>query len=288
MPYVKVGRENSADIELYYEDLGEGRPVVLIHGFPLSGASWEKQIGALVDAGYRVVTYDRRGFGDSSKPSRGYDYDTFAADLNALVTTLDLRDAALVGFSMGSGEVTRYLATYGSECVRRAVLMGPVPPYLLKTDDNPEGVDASVFEGIKAAILKDRPSFFIQFFENFYNVDRLGGDRITDEAVQMSFNVAVRASAIATLACVDTWLTDFRADLPKIDVPVLVLHGDADRILPFESTAERLPDLLGNGRLIVIEDGPHAIGWTHAEEVNRALLEFLAESREETKAQGIE
>lgn len=284
MPYVKVGQENSAAIEIYYEDLGTGQPVVLIHGFPLNGHSWEKQTAALVDAGYRVIAYDRRGFGASSKPSVGYDYDTFAADLNELMTALDLSDAVLVGFSMGTGEVTRYLGKYGSERVSRAVLMGPVPPYLLKTDDNPEGVPAEIFEGIKSAIVKDRPSFFTYFFDNFFNTDKLGGTRITDEAVRMSWNVAVQSSAIATLRCVDTWLTDFRADLPKIDVPVLIVHGDDDRILPFDSTAKRLPDLIKNSRLVVIEDGPHAINWTHADEVNAALLEFLAEDTGKSKA----
>lgn len=289
MPYVKVGQENSAAIEIYYEDLGTGQPVVLIHGFPLNGHSWEKQTAALVAAGYRVIAYDRRGFGASSKPSTGYDYDTFAADLNHLMTTLDLRDAVLVGFSMGTGEVTRYLAKYGSERVAKAALLGPVPPYLLKTDDNPEGVDQSVFDGIKAAIVEDRPSFFTGFFKNFYNTDKLGGGilskaRITDEAVQMSFNVAVESSAIATLACVDTWLTDFRDDLAKNDVPTLIVHGDADRILPFESTAKRLPEMIENSRLVIIKDGPHAIGWTHADEVNAALLEFLAENREKSNA----
>lgn len=284
MPYIKVGQENSAAIEIYYEDLGTGQPVVLIHGFPLNGHSWEKQTAALVDAGYRVIAYDRRGFGASSKPSVGYDYDTFAADLNELMTELDLRNAVLVGFSMGTGEVTRYLGKYGSQRVSRAVLMGPVPPYLLQTDDNPEGVPAEIFEGIKAQIVKDRPSFFTGFFENFFNTDKLGGTRITDEAVRMSWNVAVQSSAIATLACVDTWLTDFRADLPKIDVPVLIVHGDADRILPFDSTAKRLPDLIKNSRLVVIEGGPHAINWTHADEVNQALLEFLAEDAGKSKA----
>ncbi|HEY8563126.1 MAG TPA: alpha/beta hydrolase [Pyrinomonadaceae bacterium] len=283
MAYVKVGRENSADIELYYEDLGSGQPVVLIHGFPLSGHSWEKQTAALLGAGFRVVAYDRRGFGASDQPSSGYDYDTFAADLNELMTALDLRDAVLVGFSMGSGEVTRYLAKYGSERVSKAVSMGAIPPYLLKTDDNPEGVDASVFEEIKAAIVEDRPSYFTTFFENFFNTDKFGGlkiigqKRITEEAVQMSFNVAVGASAIATLACVDAWLTDFREDVAKIDVPTLIIHGDADRILPLASTSERLPALIKNSRLVVIEDGPHAINWTHADEVNPVLLEFLQE-----------
>lgn len=277
MAYLTVGKENSTDIELFYEDLGTGQPVVLIHGFPLNGHSWEKQTAALIDAGYRVIAYDRRGFGNSSQPSSGYDYDTFAEDLNKLMTELDLQNAVLVGFSMGTGEVTRYLSNYGSERVSKAVLIGPVPPFLLKTEDNVEGVPQEVFDGIKDAIVKDRPSFFTTFFDNFFNTDELGGTRITDEAIKMSWNVAVQSSAIATLACVDTWLTDFRDDLPKIDVPTLIIHGDSDRILPFESTAERLPELIKNSRLVVIEKGPHAIGWTHADKVNPALLDFLKE-----------
>ncbi|HEY0658137.1 MAG TPA: alpha/beta hydrolase [Pyrinomonadaceae bacterium] len=282
MPYVKVGRENSGDIEIYYEDLGTGQPVVLIHGFPLNGHSWEKQTAMLLDQGYRVIAYDRRGFGASSQPSSGYDYDTFAEDLDKLMTTLDLRDAVLIGFSMGSGEVTRYLSTFGRERVSRAVLIGTIPPFLLKTDDNPEGVDQSVFDEIKAAIVADRPSYFTTFLKNFFNTDKLGGGilseaRITDEAVQMNWNIAVKASAIATLKCVDTWLTDFRDDLPKIDVPTLIIHGDDDRILPFDSTAKRLPELIKNSRLVVVEGGPHAIIWTHADEVNPEILKFLKE-----------
>jgi len=275
MPYVSVGEENSGSIDLYYEDHGAGTPVVLIHGFPLSGHSWEKQVPTLLDAGYRVITYDRRGFGDSSQPTFGYDYDTFAADLNALMTKLDLRNAVLVGFSMGTGEVTRYLGTYGSERVSKAALLSPIPPFLLKTDDNPEGVDGSVFDGIMKAIVADRPSYLSAFLAEFYNVDVLGGTRISADAVRLSWNVAANASAVATLACVPTWLTDFRADLKKFDVPTLVVQGDQDRILPIEATGRRLPALIKNARFVVVEGGPHAIGWTHAEEVNRALLDFL-------------
>jgi non-heme chloroperoxidase len=277
MPQLKVGVENSADIEIHYEDHGTGRPIVLIHGYPLDGNSWERQERALLAQGYRVITYDRRGFGRSSQPTIGYDYDTFAADLNTLLEHLDLREIVLGGFSMGTGEVTRYLGKYGSSRVRKAALFGVIPPYLLKTADNPEGVDKSVFEGIKAAIVADRYAYFQEFFNNFYNVDVLGGTRISDRAVQASFNIAVGASPYATYACVDTWLTDFRQDLPKIDVPTLVVHGTADRILPFEVTAKRLPDLIKNMRLVPVEGGPHNIGWTFPDEVNTALLEFLAD-----------
>jgi non-heme chloroperoxidase len=284
MPYITVGKENSASIDIYYEDFGAGQPIVLIHGFPLSGHSWEKQVAMLLDKGYRVITYDRRGFGDSSQPSFGYDYDTFAADLNTLITKLDLRDVVLVGFSMGTGEVTRYLGKYGSERVSKAVLMAPVPPFLLKTDDNPEGVDRSVFDGIMKSIVEDRPAYLSAFLKDFFNVDVFLGDsealpaergRISNDAIQMSWNVAVGASAKGTLDCVPSWLTDFRDDLPRIDVPTLIIHGDADRILPFESTAARLPQLIKDSRLVVIPGGPHAINWTHADQVNPALLDFL-------------
>lgn len=275
MPYVTVGQENSQPINLYFEDHGSGQPVVLIHGFPLSGHSWERQEAALLGAGYRVIAYDRRGFGASSQPSLGYDYDTFTADLDALLRHLDLRDVVLVGFSMGSGEVTRYLGKYGSDRVSKAVLMSPIPPFLLHTDDNPQGVPQSVFDGIMESIRKDRPAFLSSFFENFYNVDALGGSRISKEAVQMSWNVAAGASATATLACVPTWLTDFRGDVARITVPTLIVQGDADRILPIEATGARLPELIKGSESVVIKDGPHAIGWTHAEEVNAALLAFL-------------
>jgi non-heme chloroperoxidase len=276
MPYVTVGRENSGDIDLYYEDHGEGQPVVLIHGFPLNGASWEKQIPALLEGGHRVIHYDRRGFGRSSQAAVGYDYDTFAADLKVLMDTLDLRDAVLAGFSMGTGEVTRYIATYGSDRVSKAALFGAIPPFLLQTDDNPEGVPGEVFEGFKEAIRKDRPAFYKQFFDDFNNADVFMGNRLSEQAWDQQFSVAIQSSAIATLRCVDTWLTDFRDDLPRLDVPVLVVQGTADRILPIDVTARRLPGLIADLRLVEVEDGPHNIGWTHPEEVNRALVDFIA------------
>jgi non-heme chloroperoxidase len=275
MPRVTVGTENGADIQVYFEDHGSGQPVVLIHGYPLNGDSWERQERELLAAGYRVIRYDRRGFGRSSRPTAGYDYDTFAADLKALLDHLALEHVALVGFSMGTGEVTRYLGRYGSGRVRCAALLGAIPPFLLKTDDNPEGVDGQVFEDIKAAIVKDRYAYFKDFLDNFYNVDRFAPERISDQAWQASFNVAAAASPYATYACVDTWLTDFRADLPKIDVPTLVVHGTEDRILPIAATADRLPGLIDDLRLVRVEGGPHNIGWTHPDAVNKALLEFL-------------
>jgi non-heme chloroperoxidase len=275
MSTISVGQENSGSIDLYYEDQGKGKPVVLIHGWPLSGASWEKQVGPLLAAGHRVITYDRRGFGRSSQPSTGYDYDTFAEDLHKVVTKLDLRDFALVGFSMGGGEVARYIGTYGSKLVSKAVFMASIPPYLLKTADNPEGVDGSVFEGIKQAIAADRPAFLTAFFNNFFNVDVLGGKRISDQAVQASWNVGVAASGKGSLDCVPTWGTDFRKDLTRVDVPTLVVHGDADRITPLAATATRTHKAVKGARLLVVEGGPHGLNWTHADKVNPELLDFL-------------
>jgi len=275
MPHVTVGTENDNDIKIYYEDHGSGMPVVLIHGYPLNSDSWERQEPELLSAGYRVIRYDRRGFGNSSRPTIGFDYDTFAADLNALLDHLRLDDVVLAGFSMGTGEVTRYLGTYGSARVSRAVLFGAIPPFVLKTDDNPEGVDGAVFDGIKAAIVKDRYAYFKDFFDNFYNVDKLAPERIGEQALQASFNVDAGASPHASYACVDTWLTDFRDDLPKIDVPTLVLHGTEDRILPYEATAARLPELIDEVKVIPVEEGPHNIGWTHPEVVNPLLLAFV-------------
>ena len=277
MPKLTVGTENDTPIEIHYEDHGSGRPVVLIHGYPLDSNSWEQQERVLLPGGYRVIRYDRRGFGRSSQPTVGYDYDTFAADLNALLEHLGIDDIVLAGFSMGTGEVTRYLGTYGSGRVSKAVLFGAIPPFLLKTDDNPEGVDGQVFEGIKAAILKDRYAYFKDFLDNFYNVDEFRPDRISDQAWQASFNVAAGASPHATYVCVDSWLTDFRADLPKIDVPTLVVHGTADRILPYAATAARLPALVDGLELVTVEGGPHNIGWTHPDEVNDAFLRFLGD-----------
>ena len=275
MPKVTVGRENSADIEIHYEDHGAGQPVVLIHGYPLSGRAWDKQVPILLEAGHRVITYDRRGFGQSSQPVVGYDYDTFAADLAACWSSLDLREAVLVGHSMGTGEVTRYLSAYGSARVAKGVLVSPIPPFLLQTSDNPDGVPQSVFDGFVQAAQSDMPAWMKGFLDNFYNFDTLRGSLVSDQAYQASWNIAVSASATASVACIPTWATDFRADLDKIDVPMLVIQGDADRVLPLDKTAKRLPGLINDLQLVVIEGGPHAIPWTHADQVNRALLDFL-------------
>ncbi|KUM35259.1 alpha/beta hydrolase [Arthrobacter sp. EpRS71] len=276
MAYITVGNENSTEIELYYEDHGTGQAVVLIHGYPLDGSSWEKQTAALLDAGYRVITYDRRGFGKSSQPTEGYDYDTFAADLKTVLDTLDLNDAVLVGFSMGTGEVARYISTYGSARVAKAVFLGSLEPFLLKTDDNPDGVPQDVFDGLAAAVKADRYAFFTDFFKNFYNSDTfLGTDRLSQESVDASWNLASKSGAFASVAAQPTWLTDFRADIPKIDVPALIVHGTADNILPIDVTGRRFKDALPSAEYLEIEGAPHGLLWTHGAEINEALLAFL-------------
>jgi pimeloyl-ACP methyl ester carboxylesterase len=276
MGTITVGKENASPIDLYYEDHGSGSPVVLIHGWPLSGASWEKQTAALLAAGYRVIAYDRRGFGRSSKPGIGYNYDTFAADLDKVLKKLDLKKVTLVGFSMGSGEVTRYIGKYGTKRVRKAVLIGTLGPYLVKTPDNPEGVDAKVFEGIKAAIAADRPAFLMEFLRNFYNYDVTGGKLVSERVLEDNWNVAVGASAIGTLACVDCWIEDFRADVRKNNVPTLILHGDADRILPPDATSRRQAKMIKNVKFVELPAGSHGVLWTHADRINSELLKFLA------------
>ncbi len=279
MPYVSVGKENSGEIELYYEDHGSGNPVVLIHGYPLSGASWELQTAALLKANYRVVTYDRRGFGKSSQPAAGYNYDTFAQDLRKLIEHLQLDECVLAGFSMGGGEVARYIGKYGSKGISKAVIIGGVPPFLLKTADNPEGVDGAVFEGIQKAVAGDRYAFFTEFFKSFFNTDVLLGKRVSEQAIQASWNLAAGASAIASIACVPTWHEDFREDVKRIDVPTLVIHGEADRIVPIDAAGRRTASMVKGARLVAIKDGPHAVNWTHAAEVNAELLTFLGEGK---------
>jgi non-heme chloroperoxidase len=282
MPFVNVGKENSGEIDLYYEDHGTGSPIVLVHGWPLSGASWEKQSAALLGAGFRVVTYDRRGFGNSSKPAIGYDYDTFAEDLHKLVSKLGLHDFTLVGFSMGGGEVARYLGKYGTKHVSKAVFISAVTPFLLRTSDNPEGLDGQLFDGIKFALAADRPAFLAKFLSDFYNVDLLRGKSISDQVVQMSWNVAVGASPRGTIDCVTAFgTTDFRKDLSIIDVPTLIIHGNSDRIVPFPASGQRMPSLVKGSKLVVLENAPHGLIWTHADQTNRELLSFLGQEKME-------
>jgi len=276
MSFITVGTENSTNIDLYYEDHGAGQPVVLIHGFPLDGSSWEKQTIALLSAGYRVITYDRRGFGKSSQPAIGYDYDTFAADLNVVLETLDLNDAVLVGFSMGTGEVGRYLSTYGSTRVAKAAFLASLEPFLLLTDDNLTGVPQEVFDGIRDAVVADRYAFFTEFYNNFFNSAENLGTRLSEEVVRHSFTIAAGSGAFSTTAVLPTWLTDFRGDIPKIDVPTLIVHGTSDNILPIDATGREFAKALPTAEYVEIEGAPHGMLWTHHTEINKVLLSFLA------------
>ncbi|MER6602753.1 alpha/beta fold hydrolase [Streptomyces parvus] len=278
MGYITVGSENSTPIELYYEDQGAGQPVVLIHGYPLNGHSWERQTRDLLDAGYRVIAYDRRGFGRSSKAGTGYDYDTFSADLNVILENLDLRDVVLVGFSMGTGELARYVARYGHERVAKLAFLAALEPFLVARDDNPEGVPQEVFDGIAAAAKGDRYAWYTQFFANFYNLDENLGSRISQEAVTASWNVATSSAPVAAYAVVPSWIEDFRADVKAVrdsGKPALILHGTADQILPIDATARRFHRELPEAQYVEIEGAPHGLLWTHADEVNAALRAFL-------------
>ena len=277
MSYITVGHENSTPIELYYEDHGAGQPVVLIHGYPLDNHSWEKQERVLLEAGYRVIAYDRRGFGQSSQPTTGYDYDTFAHDLDVVLDVLNLYDVILVGFSMGTGELGRYVGKYGTAKVAKLAFLAPLEPFLLQTEDNPAGVPQQVFDGIEKAATADRYAYFTQFYKDFYNLDENLGSRISDEAVRNNWNVAVGTSWYASSAAVATWHEDFRDDIAKIDVPTLILQGTEDRILPINSSGRPFARAVPNARFVEIDGAPHGLIWTHAEEVNKALLDFITE-----------
>jgi non-heme chloroperoxidase len=276
MPMLKVGTEDKKPVEIHYEDHGSGKPVVLIHGWPLSGRSWEAQVPALIAAGYRVVTYDRRGFGQSSQPWSGYDYDTFAADLHGLMTHLDLKDATLVGFSMGGGEVARYIATYGTERVAGAVFAGAVPPCLYKSADNPEGgLDDATIAGFKGGVTTDRMAFLEGFTTNFFSA---GGKLMVSQAQrEYARDIAAFASPKGTLDCIHAFsYTDFRADLAKFKLPTLVIHGDSDAIVPFEVSGARTHKAIAGSRVSLIKGGPHGFNLSHAAEFNKGLLDFLA------------
>src|SRR5258706_1212738 len=276
MSYIKVGQENSQPIEIYYEGHGSGSPVVLIHGWPLNGDAWEKQPAALLAAGHRVITYDRRGFGRSSKPGVGYNYDTLAADLNALLSALDLTSVSLVGHSMGTGEITRYIGKYGTKRLRKAVLIGTLGPYLVKAPDNPEGVDPKVFDETRASIKADRPAALMEFFKNFYSVGGADGKLVSERVIQANWTVGIGASPIGTLACVDSWIEDFRKDIQRNDVPTMIIHGDDDRVLPADATSRRQAKMIQNVKYMEIKGGSHGLTWTRAEEINAELVPFLA------------
>ena len=275
MPKLTVGTDNKAPVELYYEDHGVGKPVVLIHGWPLSGRSWENQVPALVEAGHRVITYDRRGFGWSSQPWGGYDYDTLAADLDALLRHLDVRDAALVGFSMGGGEVVRYIGKYGTERVSKAVLAAAVPPFLHKTADNPGGgLDDATLAGFQAAVKGDRIAFLNQFATGFFTAGKTL--KVSEAQRQYAVQIASFASPKGTHDCIAAFgRTDFRGDLKKIKIPTLVIHGDSDAIVPFEVSGKRAAESIAGSKLVVVKDAPHGFNVSHAQEFNHHLVDFL-------------
>jgi len=277
MGTITVGHENSASIELYYEDLGSGPPVVLLHGWPLDSRSWEPQLHPLLEAGQRVILYDRRGFGRSSRPAGGYDFDTLAADLHQVMTSLDLRDATVIGFSLGTGELARYVGVYGTERLRRCVFIESLAPSFAKSDENPEGVDPAGVAGVQQAILDDRFKWLTGLTGDFLNLDDYLGTRVSEDTVRAIWNAGSEASPIATRACPPGWLDDFSQDIKRIDVPTLILHGTADRILPIAGQGRRLHAALPDARYVEIEGGPHVMCVSHAEEVNRELLSFLRE-----------
>ncbi len=273
MPYVTVGRENSGDICLYYEDHGAGPPVVLIHGYLSDSRAWEKQEPALLSAGFRVISYDRRGSGCSSRPASGYDYDTLAADLSGLLDQLDIQNAVLTGTCSGTGEVIRYLGAYGQRRIRATALLAPITPYWPE-GDRPGG-EPSFLDSLLAELSADRPAAIKTFLDLYYNIDLLGGTAVSDQAWQNSFHVAIRVSAAAALGCAAAWREDFRADLARISVPVLIIQGAEDRVMSPDIAGSRLAVSLRDAQLVTIPGGPHAITWTHAAQVNQALLRFL-------------
>ncbi|TGO05333.1 alpha/beta fold hydrolase [Serinibacter arcticus] len=273
MGLITVGQENSTPIELYYEDHGTGQAVVLIHGYPLDGSSWERQARELRSAGYRVITYDRRGFGQSSKVETGYDYDTFATDLNALLTELDLTDVILVGFSMGTGELARYAKLFGTDRVAKFAFLGSLEPGMLAN-----GVPQEVFDDIDANARKDRFAWFTSFFQNFYNLDDTLGSRISQEAVDASWATATRSAPVAAYAVVPTWVEDFTADVEAVRAsgkPSLIAHGTADQILPIDATGRPFHEAFPEAEYHEIDGAPHGMLWTHADEVNAILLPFV-------------
>ena len=273
MGYITVGQENTTPIELYYEDQGSGQPVVLIHGYPLDGSSWERQAREIRGAGYRVITYDRRGFGRSSKVETGYDYDTFASDLNTVLTTLDLNDVILVGFSMGTGELARYTKLFGAERVAKYAFLASLEPGMLS-----HGVPQSVFDGIEASAKADRFAWFTEFYTNFYNLDDTLGSRISQQAVTASWNTASNSAPVAAYAVVSSWIEDFTADVDAVRAsgkPALIAHGTADNILPIDATGRPFHQAFPEAEYHEIEGAPHGMLWTHAAEVNAVLIPFI-------------
>jgi non-heme chloroperoxidase len=275
MSTITVGQENSTPIELYYEDHGSGPVVLLLSGWPLDSRSWEPQVHDLLEAGNRVIVYDRRGFGKSSRPTVGYDFDTLAGDLDKLMTKLDLSEVTLIGFSLGTGELARYIGKYGTGRLKSCVFIESLAPSFVKSEENPKGVDQAGVDATRQAILDDRPAWLTGLLGDFLNLDDYLGKRVSEDTVRNNWNAGAEASPIATWACVLTWLDDFQEDIKRIDIPTLILHGTADRILSLEGQGRRLHAALPDAHYVEIEGGPHVMCVTHAKEVNRELLSFL-------------
>ncbi len=274
MSYFK-SETDSQKVKIFYEDLGKGDPVILIHGWPLSHRMWEYQVEEIVNAGFRCITYDRRGFGESDKPWGKYDYDTLALDLKNIIEHLDLKNVTIAGFSMGGGEVARYIGKFGSKNIKKAALISAVPPFMLKTKDNPDGIEQKVFDGFKKSIREDRPGFLAGFGKDFVNYSD-NKDRISEDQVHFNWIVACLASSKASLDCVDSFAeTDFREDLKKFDVPTLILHGDEDNIVPIDIAGKKSSKLVPNAKFEVIKGAPHGLTMTHKKEFNKIFLEFL-------------
>ncbi|GAA1325557.1 alpha/beta fold hydrolase [Pseudonocardia xinjiangensis] len=279
MGYITVGTENTTDIEIYYEDHGSGQPVVLVHGYPLDGQSWELQARALLEAGYRVITYDRRGFGRSSKVGSGYDYDTFAADLDTVLVALDLHDVVLVGFSMGTGELARYVRNHGHERIGKLAFLASIEPFLLQTDNNPGGLPRGNYEAAIAAARADRFAFFTQFYKDFYNLDETLGALVSEDVVRANWNTATTSAPVAAWAVIPAWIEDFRPDVEAVRAsgkPALIVHGTKDNLLPIDVTGRPFHAAFPEADYQEIEGAPHGLLWTHASEVNDALIEFVA------------
>ncbi len=282
MHYIEVGKENEATIDLHYQDHGTGKPIILLHGWPLSERSWEAQIPVLLANGYRVISYARRGFGESSKPATGYNYDTFAEDLHHIITKLNLTDITLVGFSMGTGEVARYISLYGDERIEKAVFISGILPALLKTESNQDGVEKKVFDDMIRKCIEDRPEFMHKFLTDFYSHGIIGRKAVSDEMIRFSWTLAMEASGIATVNCIDAWGEDFRDDVKKVQVPSLVIHGSGDKITPVDICGRRLKSMLPRCEYLEIDGGPHGLLASHAEEVNAALVRFLNKGAEKS------
>lgn len=274
MPFI-TNKKAKQPVDIFYEDYGSGQPVILIHGWPLSRKSWEQQVWKIVEEGFRCISYDRRGFGISSQPWGEYDYSALASDLNSIIEELDLKDAILIGFSMGGGEVVRYLTDYGADKISKAALISSIIPLVKKKDDNPDGVPQDALDGIKESLQNDRVGFLKEFGKGFYNFDD-NKDRVSQAQLDYDFTIASFASPRATIQTALAWMnTDFRPELKNVTVPTLIVHGDADETVPQATSADQAAKGIANNTYEVIKGAPHGLNITHADELNEILVSFL-------------